>query len=83
MNENDKKYEARYWRSLYENLRRKDKAEIENLKYTLARFSRKTYELLELLGLSHQEIINYYKLDVSILKGELNGNNRESIRDIN
>lgn len=55
--------EAKYWRAEYENLRRKTNKQIEDLKYKQARFSHKTYDLLESLGLSFNEIVNYYKED--------------------
>ena len=53
--------EDKYWRCEYENLRRKKNKEIEDLKIKMASMSRKTYELLKAMGLSHEEIEAYYR----------------------
>ncbi len=53
--------DAKYWRCEYENLRRKKNKEIETLKYQMAAMSRKTYDLLKAIGLSHKDIEVYYR----------------------
>lgn len=54
--------EAKYWKCEYENLRRKKKKEIENLKLEQAKMCDITYDLLIQLGMKPQEIFDYYKM---------------------
>ena len=50
-----------YWKSEYENLRRKKKKEIEQMKRAQALFVDKTWKLLKLLGMPEREILGYYR----------------------
>lgn len=53
--------EAKYWRSEYENLRRKKNKEIEKMKLKQARMCHKTFDFLKLLGVPDDEILMFYK----------------------
>lgn len=50
----------KYWRSEYENLRRKKNKEIERMKLYQSRFANKTYTLLKALGMTDEQIRRYY-----------------------
>jgi len=57
----------KYWKSEYENLRRKKKKEIEALNRKITEMTIKeaemcdtTFELLKMLGMSEREILEYY-----------------------
>ena len=53
--------EVKYWKSEYENLRRKKNREIATLKQQISRFFDLTYKLLVGLGLKPEEITEYYR----------------------
>lgn len=55
-----KDYDAQFWKNEYERLRRNRKKEIEHLRYQTAVFSKKTWDLLHLLGMKDKEIMEYY-----------------------
>jgi len=52
--------ESKYWKSEYELLRKKKKAEIEQMKLNQAKMITATFELLKKLGMSDNDILNYY-----------------------
>ncbi len=54
-----------YWKSEYENLRRKKKKEIEQMKRAQALFANKTWKLLKLLGMPEREILAYYREEMN------------------
>lgn len=53
-------YDANFWKAEYERLRRNRKKEIEKLRWQTAVFTKKTWDLLHLLGMSDKEILEYY-----------------------
>ena len=53
-------YDVNFWKAEYERLRRNRKKEIEKLRLQTAVFTRKTWDLLHLLGMSDKEIFEYY-----------------------
>lgn len=55
--------EVNYWRSEYENLRRKKNREIERLKTSQALFADRTWKLLKLLGMKDKDILEYYRYE--------------------
>jgi len=55
------KVDESYWKCEYENLRRKDKKKIERMLLQMSIFTHKTWDLLKLLGMSEDEILNYYR----------------------
>lgn len=60
-------YNAKFWKSEYERLRRNKNKEIDRMKWQISVFFDKTWKLLHLLGMSDKEIIEYYKKEESIL----------------
>lgn len=52
--------EDRFWKSEYENLRRKKNKEIKFLRRRFSIFFDTTWNLLKELGMSEEEIIKYY-----------------------
>lgn len=53
-------YDAQFWKNEYERLRRSRKREIERLRWQTAVFTKKTWDLLHLLGMKDEEILEYY-----------------------
>ena len=53
--------EVKYWKSEYENLRRKKNSEIATLRQQILKFIDLTYKLLIGLGIKPEEIIEYYR----------------------
>lgn len=53
-------YDARFWKSEYERLRRNKNKEIKRTRDQIAIFFDKTWTLLHALGLNDEEIMNYY-----------------------
>jgi len=53
--------ESKYWKSEYENLRRKKKKELDMQLVNINKFMSSTWKLLKLLGMSDREILEYYK----------------------
>lgn len=49
-----------YWKSEYENLRRKYNKEKESRDIKVSKFAKKTFDLLKLIGLTDKEIFEYY-----------------------
>lgn len=60
-------YDARFWKSEYERLRRNKNKEINTIRMQFSVFYDKTWKLLHLLGMSDEEIIRYYEDKESIL----------------
>lgn len=54
----------KYWRSEYENLRRKKNRQIERMKNAQLMFLEKTWNLLKELGMSDAEILMYYRKEL-------------------
>ena len=54
----------KYWRSEYENLRRKKNRQIERMKNAQLQFLEKTWNLLKELGMSDAEILMYYRKEL-------------------
>lgn len=52
--------EARFWKSEYERLRRNKNKEIQRTREQISVFFDKTWTLLHALGLSDEEILEYY-----------------------
>ena len=53
--------EVKYWKSEYENLRRKKNSEIATLRQQILKFIDLTYKLLIGLGIKPEEINEYYR----------------------
>jgi hypothetical protein len=53
-------YDARFWKSEYERLRRNKNKEIQRTREQIAIFFDKTWALLHELGLDDKEIMEYY-----------------------
>ena len=58
--------EDKYWRSEYENLRRRKKKEIEDLRYQAATFVGLTFQLLTELGMKPSEINEWYRVNQEV-----------------
>lgn len=60
-------YDANFWKSEYERLRRNKNKEIQRTREQISVFFDKTWDLLHLLGMSDEEIKKYYDgTDISV-----------------
>ena len=53
-------YDAKFWKAEYERLRRNKNKEIQRTREQISVFFDKTWDLLHALGLSDEEIKEYY-----------------------
>lgn len=53
-------YDAKFWKAEYERLRRNKNKEIQHTREQISVFFDKTWKLLHLIGMSDEEIWEYY-----------------------